>query len=353
MAIFHTVGGDPRLLVSPTMAQHEEGNPNRDFDVASCYSSGVVGQDYFPDNLRQIEKPPRVFSLVPEPENSYDQNAVAVYVKSLQIGYIPATSAKWLHGVVAAKIAESGECLVPASQPKPTRYKHILEEGESLSDYVDFDDPTCIYKNFSQSFDPEWDETTVKYTKQRRVGIAWLPTFQAVRYLTSEPTLYEEFNNLWDELSQESKDDIRKNGWRLGHLSRQELQEIGRKRNTYSFPVAPPSTDSLYKYYLVHHRRHIHNRLTEIQRAKRNITIIERVNAGETRTSIADKVGLSPGTVSDIYRKGTQGKLELWKEQANSFPATEQDIKSHLLQRLYDEDDLSPSSIESWLKKYR
>lgn len=69
------------------------------------YRIAVVGESYAnadgarrQDIIRKYCKAGAKVSLVHEPENPHDENAVAVFLSSprLQIGYLPSSDAKWI-----------------------------------------------------------------------------------------------------------------------------------------------------------------------------------------------------------------------------------------------------------------
>lgn len=86
--------GIPEIGHEPDLYIQIEGDGDFEFDI--------VGESHYQDALSEIcggkatngHERYCVAYLLPEPENPYDSNAIAVYINKLQVGYIDRQSAR-------------------------------------------------------------------------------------------------------------------------------------------------------------------------------------------------------------------------------------------------------------------
>lgn len=90
---------------NPSKYHQIEGDGDFDFEIS--------GESFYQDTLNRIcgGKTPEgherycVAYLVPEPDNPYDKNAVAVYIENLKVGHIPKTIARRMSEALAGRYA--------------------------------------------------------------------------------------------------------------------------------------------------------------------------------------------------------------------------------------------------------
>lgn len=342
MSIFTSLPCDSRYLISPKMMAKEEGKKHRSLDRSFCFFSGVRGMQYFLDNFQKIDDSIEFVNLVPEPENDADCNAIAVYAGDKKLGYVSASAAEYLHAVVALKIHESGECWVPVSQPET----HSAIEPANTSPMESLrKDPTCRIQNVRLK--NEYGSSYYHFDYSRRIGIPCLPTIRGVRYLIPDRKLFAYLDNIWDQMSDSTIDEIRQEGWRLNESSIQEFRSLAGTPSDYPFIVSPPTEDSLLIHYLVHYRRIIYKLGQEREFAKRNMEILSSSLAGESNTKLAQKYGLSPNTISSIKKMAKGKRGEEWRSILEIIPATEKGLRRRVITHELGETP-TLKKIEKW-----
>jgi HIRAN domain-containing protein len=89
----------------------------KDYRAAPANRTKLTGESHYQTALTEIAGPPtpgvvrfrtEMALLLPEPENAYDPNAVAVHIGGRHVGYLPRDLAS-THGAAIASLGEDGK----------------------------------------------------------------------------------------------------------------------------------------------------------------------------------------------------------------------------------------------------
>jgi hypothetical protein len=108
-----------------------------------------MGQELI-DNMKQGE----ILELVREPENKYDESAIALYYQGHKIGYIPAESNETLSKIIDANLLEL-HCQITAINTKAMAWENIFIALYALKP-LDKSEITPIIENLTIQETPEY-----------------------------------------------------------------------------------------------------------------------------------------------------------------------------------------------------
>lgn len=105
---------------------------NLDYDLSK---KELIDNGYENERIYQYEFYPIKVELVPEPDNTYDPNAVKVIVDNELIGYIKSGSCKHILKVIAEDRIEKIDCIL-----KGGKYKYIGYDEDEDKYYLEKDE---------------------------------------------------------------------------------------------------------------------------------------------------------------------------------------------------------------------
>ena len=262
------------------------------FDETHFFWGGVRSADYFPRyhrerqllaKRRKVARLEDEADLVPEPDNDYDPFAVGVWVREVQIGYVSATVAEYMHWHLRHLEAKGHRVAVPL-----------------LTTYGDDED----------------DDDDDIYAKDYPTGTwAALPTFKTLEKYNDWSEVERQLMEVWAEAPTEVRHSLTSTFLPANELLMAHLRSV---RHRAPLAAIPDSEDpaalppQLAGFFL--------DRRLEIQREKmllkwelkrqRDDDIVAAVDAGVPRAEVARQVGLAVSTVSNIFRERKKSAAE-------------------------------------------
>ena len=115
-----------------------EANPLFELGTKELVEKGYGGKriyKFFPDYKYGIE-------LIPEPENPYDKNAVAVAITGAKIGHIPRDQTLWIK-----KLMKSGKIINMQVEVKGGPVRKIFTDGVSMAYFNEYQPKITIEYN--------------------------------------------------------------------------------------------------------------------------------------------------------------------------------------------------------------
>ena len=113
-------------------------NPQYDYKIADIKADGLEG-----DEIYEYDFYPMSATLVPEPENKYDPNAIAVYVDGKIIGYIKAESTAHVKNLMEENRIRSITCNIVGGSYK----KYDPEENRIIKTFLNYGAKLTFFLN--------------------------------------------------------------------------------------------------------------------------------------------------------------------------------------------------------------
>lgn len=246
----------------------------RPLDVRAAYMMRVMGLDYHRNAMRGRANPRFAWlELVPEPNNPHDDQAVAVDLDGVRIGYLAAQVAYKLHPVIRYQNLSGNACFVPAA---------VLAKDAVL---------------------------------------AALPTYATMESLVDQALIESELQQLWTALSDEVRNAIRADGF---SLTQGTLAAVASLRSLAPHVDLPPMKEpDAYRVHLstflaarrAEHRQelaahraeekraaHLRAERSKLGRQIRNEQIIDLANAGLSVSAIARQFDVSASVVRTVLK---------------------------------------------------
>lgn len=288
-------------VLSPELARSYD--PDRFSFEEKFFPCGVTGQKHFPHVWPSAEATPEWVRLVPMPDNDEDACALRVIHDNRQIGWVPSGKAYWMAPYICLLEAEGSPCKVPLTEPYVSR---------------------------------RWDSESECGFTEVQIGVMLLPNRDYLDAMFNSAVLFAEFDEAWELLRDEEREEVRANGYRFDDdidVTTQRFRNLAKSVTKYPF-VLPVAADWIIDQYLVWYRRMIDKYLAKRRLAERNLLICESVASGRPINEIATEVGLKPSTVSGIRTKGNKPEQrEEWLAILAELPANEDGMKQYVLRK--------------------
>lgn len=310
MAICTGLGRDGNWIVTTHMMSRFD--RKKSLAENYCYPTGVTARPYFREANDSLVHPVEFVELVPEPDNEVDPSAVKVVTQGKKIGFVPAHIALHLHPYISLMRNEGIRCFVPLTEP-----------AEEIDTFDDFDDEEI--EIFISQSGGEYD-----------IGVMMLPTWETLDRLCPVEKFCSMFDEVWEELSEEARLEIKTNHWRFGETSFAQFRKIGTKKTSYPFTIdASQHPDKLLERYLIRYRRFIDKAQKERKQAVRNLHMVEKAAEGMTYREIGEMYGLKAGSVGSIVRQAKKNGDMQWRDTVESIPAEEDQLKKKVLEEKF------------------